>query len=340
MYWKITISSYYGVISLKFSVQDEVVDSEQALYGNDDTGIEYNPVPSQKKQQKKYNDDDCKVIHEKDLKKNSIKATVKDDDSFGDDRVLHTSFNMSPYAINLISMIKRSHTSKRKSLMISSRPKVLLDITSSSIDSFFEMMEDDYIKISNINQLASQINASSGKVSIIQPKLKIDMGKEEELEHVDSLILSSVLTKIKMMSEEFGVSVSCIAEFLIYMYVSGSENPIYNGSKKYCEERMSTFRILLDKFILDCSQTNIEDENALIRIAYKMAVSNINESTRTNTNFKDICHKTMSIDVGNEFNINTKLVLRKKNDKRSYDESHSRGIFKQKTGRKSKKDGE
>ncbi len=88
------------------------------------------------------------------------------------------------------------------------------------------------------------------------------------------------------------------------------------------------------------AQTNIEDENALIRIAYKMAVSNINESTRTNSNFKDICHKTMSIDVGDEFNINTKLILRKKNGKRSYDESHSKGIFSGKSNTKSENIGE
>lgn len=289
-----------------------------------------------KDNRRKKRSDDCKVTHEKDLKKGSPKVTVKDSDSFEDDRVLHTSFSMSPYAINLISMIKRSHISKNGSLIISSRPKVLLDITSSSINSFFEMMEDDYTKIANINQLASQINASSGKVSIIQPKLKIDMGKEEEHEHVDSLILSSVLTKIKMMSEEFGVSTSCIAEFLVYMYICDSENLIYSGSKKYCEERMRIFRTLLDKFILDCSQTNVEDENALIRIAYKMAVSNINESTRTNSNFKDICHKTMSIDVGDEFNINTKLILRKKDGKR-HGSHASNGIFKQKIGRKSEK---
>jgi len=329
--------------------QDESVDSESALYGNDDSGFEYSPVKpkTNQRQRQKDNEDDCKLVYEKDLKKQrkkSPKATVEESSnrSFEDDRVLHTSFKMSPYSINLINMIKRTNTPKSESdkLIISSRPEVLLDVTSSSIDSFMDMMEDNYIKISNINQLASEINASSGKVSIIQPKLKIDMSNEEENEHVDALILSSVITKIKMMAEEFGVSTSCITEFLIYMYICDSGNPIYNGSKKYCEERMNTFRTSLDNFILDCAQTNIEDENALIRIAYKMAVSNINESTRTNSNFKDICHKTMSVDVGSEFNINTKLILRKKNGKRSYDESHSKGIFSGKNNSKSDKIGE
>lgn len=323
------------MIYLKVVAQEESVDSESALYGNDDSGFEYNPVTVKKETRKrkiKDDDDDCKVIHEKDLKKKSIKATVEDSNkSSEDDRVLHTSFSMSPYSINLISMIKRTHSLKEENFRVSSRPKVMLDVTSSSIDSFFELMKDNYIKISNINQLASEINASSGKVSIIQPKLKIDMDSEEEHEHVDSLILSSVLTKIKMMSEEFGVTASCIAEFLIYMYICDSDNPVYSGSKKYCEERMNIFMSSLNKFILDCTQTNIEDENALIRIAYKMAASNINESTRNNANFRDICHKTISVDVGDEFNINTKLILRKKNGKRSYSESHSKGIFNKKS---------
>ncbi len=65
------------MISLKVAVQNEVVDSEQALFGNDDSGIEYNPVLTKNKQRKKSNDDDCKVLHEKDLKNRSLKAVPK-----------------------------------------------------------------------------------------------------------------------------------------------------------------------------------------------------------------------------------------------------------------------
>ena len=330
------------MICLKVAVQDEVVDSEQAIYGNDDAGIEYNPVPVKKKYGKKIDDEaDCKVQTEEEYNKNKKKSlkVVVEKSGNGDeqDRVLHTSFNMSPYAINLISMIKRSHISKKGNLIISSRPKALLDITSSSIDFFFDMMEDNYNKISNINQLASEINASSGKVSIIQPKLKIDMGKEEELERVDSLILSSVLTKIKMMSEEFGVTTSCIAEFLIYMYVCNSENKIFIESKRYCTERMGLFKSQLESFINESTQPNTEDMNAVKRLAFKMAVLDIIESTRNNNNFKDIYSNSINTDLGSDYNINARIILRKKNEKRSYDESHSKGIFKQKTGRKSEK---
>lgn len=64
------------VINLKIVAQEETVDSESALYGNDDSGLDYNPEPVKKKQkQKKLDDDsDCKVIHEKDLKKKSLKS--------------------------------------------------------------------------------------------------------------------------------------------------------------------------------------------------------------------------------------------------------------------------
>ena len=365
------------MIVLKVAVQDEVVDSEQALnYNNNDIGFEYDPIPAKKKQGKKIDDEsDCKVISEEEYnksKKKSPKATVEESGN-GDeqDRVLHTSFNLSPYAINLIGMVKRGRK-KNTDLRISSKNKVILDITSVAIFAFFDIMKDRYILISDINQLAAEINASSGKVTIIQPKLKIDLGKEEENERIDALILSSVMTRIKMMSEEFGVSVSCIAEFLIYMYVCDSENPVFEKSKLYCEERMNSFTFQLDKFILESTQTNIEDENALIRIGFKMAASSMVESTRINNNFKDIHNKIISVDMGSDYNINTKVSIRMKsgkrnhdeshskgifkqkgggrprktnedkitNNKRTYDESHSKGIFKQKTGRKSKKSGE
>lgn len=321
--------------------QDESVDSESALYGNDDSGFEYNPVkPKTKQRQRKTNDeDDCKVVYEKDLKKRSPKVMVEESEEkqYEDDRVLHTSFHISPYAINLISMIKRSYITKQDGdLKVSSRPKVLLDVTSSSIISFFELMKDNYLKISNINQLASEINASSGKVSIIQSKLKIDMGSEEEYERVDALIMSSVITRIKMMSEEFGVSSSCIAEFLIYMYVSDSNNKIFIESKKYCTERMKLFKDQLENFINESTQPNIEDENALKRLAFKMAALDIIESTRNNNNFKDSFSNTINTELGSDYNINAKIVLRKKDGKR-HGEHNSNGIFKQKTGRKSEK---
>ncbi len=329
------------MIYLKVLPQGESIEFEDTQNNIDDSKIEYNPAPTKNKQRKIDNEDDCKMLSEEEYnkqKKKSPKAVVeKSGNGEEQDRVLHTSFNLSPYAINLIGMVKRGGRKKNTELRISSKNKVLLDITSTAIFAFFDVMEEKYIKISDINQLAAEINASSGKVTIIQPKLKIDLGKEEESERIDALILSSVMTRIKMMSEEFGVSLSCIAEFLIYMYVCDSDNPVFEKSKVYCEERMGIFVSQLDKFILESTQTNTEDENALIRIGFKMAASNINESTRTNANFKDTYHRTISIDVGSEFNINTKLILRKKNGKRSYDKKNSKGIFKQKTGRKSEK---
>lgn len=318
-------------------------ESEQDRQENTDESADFGEQIRRNSKKKKKNQTDefakGEIIKESELKNHKgVTGTVTSSEQIEDDRVLHTSFKLSPYSINLISMIKKYNSISNSGLKILSRPKVILDVTSSSIDRFLDLMIERYNTISDINQLAREINASSGKVSILQPKLKLEMNNEEENEYADALILSSALTKIKMLSEEFCISPSCIVEYLIYMYVCGSESNSYDSSKRYCEERMNLFISQLDKFISDCTTINTEDENALIKIAYKMAAANIKESTRTNNNFKDRCHKTIDVDVGSEYNINTKLILSKKSMKKNFDESHSKGIFRQKTGRKSEKE--
>lgn len=330
---------------MKITPTDEV-GSEESLYGD-----EYEPCGEltirNKKRKSKSKSDEFKeneVIKECDLGKKSLKVTPEKSSDYGDayeeDRVLHTSFYLSPYAINLISIVKRNSKTKNDDLAVLSKPKVVLNITSSTMDKFYEMMKERYITISTINQVASEINASSGKVTIIQPKLKIEVNTDEELERVDALILSSVITKVKMLAEEFGTSGSWIVEYLIYMYISGSSLSCYDNFREYCNERMNTLLSILDKFISDSTVTNQDDSNALIRIAYKMLASNVIEATRNNNTFKDMYRNTLNVDVGSEYNINALLVLKKKNGKRSYDESHSRGIFKQKTGGRIEKFGD
>lgn len=311
------------MINLRFTPQDE---DDNSQVDPDDIGFDYNPTPQKNKRKskkKKFDESDVDVVYEKDLKKGGIKYTPEESNSFEEDRVLRTSFYLSTYANNLVSMIKKSH--KPNKMIILSKPKVLLEVTSSAIDDFINLVEDKYYNISEINQRACIINASSGKVSIEQPTLKIDMSINEDNEHVDALILSSTTTKIKMLAEEFGVTSSCIVEYLIYMYVCESDNIIYTSSKKYCEERMGAFITQLDKFILESSHI---DENVLINIGYKMSVQGIVECTRTNNNFKDTIRKTISLDYGEDENITIKITHRKgKNKKKTYDESHSKGIF-------------
>ncbi len=327
--------------------KNEVIDSEESLYPNELKEIEeiqslsLEEISKQIKEAEKQflqskDDKSCSVKKEKDYYKNEG-SELQEDDNY-DDKVLHTSFYLSPYAINLVSMIKTSSFSKNTGQMkVLSRAKVILDVLSSTIDFFYDDMMERYNKIVAINRLATEINASSGKVSLIQPKLKIDMGKEEENERVDSLIRSSAQTKVKMMSEEFGVSTSCIAEYNIYLYVCDSKNKIFNESKKYCAERMNLFKTQLDTFIHESTQPNIEDENAIKRLAFKMAALDIIESTKSNNNFKNIFSNSINTDLGSDYNINAKIILRKKNGKRSHDEKNSRGIERQKTGRKPRK---
>lgn len=325
------------MIELKAIVEedDDSKGTEQDFNG-DDTGFEYRPVKRTKKRKDKNEDDDCKVIREKDLKKKGITFKFDSGEQEEADRVLRTSFHLSKYAINLISMIKSSHCCSSSNTRISSRPKVMLDITSSTIDLFLDIMDDRFRSITKINQLACEINANSGKVSIIQPKLKINMELNDEYERVDSLILSSTTTKIRMLSEEFGVSNSCIVEYLVCFYVCNSDNIVFIKSKKHCESRMKAFIDQLDSFIAE--STNI-DENVLVNIGYKLALKGVIESTRVNNNFKDlnVIRDSISLDF-DDFNISNKITLRKgKNNKRTYDESHSKGIFNKKKKRKDEK---
>lgn len=296
-----------------------------------------------RKNKRKYSDDDCIVIKEKDYNKKGVVSKVTESRDYNeDDRVLHTSFYLSPYAINLLGIIKRNSITKGGDVQVLSKPKVILNVTSSSINSFYESMMDRYNVISNINQLAAGINASSGKVTIIQPKLKIEIADGEEYERIDALVLSSVLTKLKMLSEEFGTSTSWIAEYLIYEYVNTSGDINFDKYKKYCKERMDAFLLQLDNFIKGCTSTNKEDENALIQIAYKLLASEIISQTMTNNVFEGIekyISGNISLDVWDDYNINLRTTVRPKSGKRSYDESHSKGIFKQKTGRKQRKEG-
>lgn len=337
------------MIGLKVIAQgDGAIDFEDIQDNIDsdaESNVEYNSVPVKKRVLKEKLDQrefkDNEVISEKEFnekkKKGGVRATPEESSSFEDenDKVLNTSFKLSPYAINLISMIKRNNSLIGNNLKILSRNKVLLDITSSVIDSFFEIMKSRYVSISVLNQLASEINASSGIVTLIQPKLIIDLGKNEEDEKVSALVMSSVVTKIKMLSEEFGVSDSCIVEYLIYMYVSNSDNPIFNNSKIYCEERMGVFIAQLDTFIVNSTHKNVEDENTIRRMGFKMLASQIIERTMTSNNFNDI-RGSFNTNLGSDYNINAKFIVNESN-KKTHDKTHSKGVFKQKQGRKSKK---
>lgn len=325
----------------------ESIESEDALYGNDEHSYD-KPCythhgglskkgrnKSKDKRHKEFDDNEIVNLNSdkyKGIGCVDVEESTYERATFEEDRVLHTSFKLSPYAINLMNMVKLNQKTKKGEAKIMSRPKVVLLFTSSTIDKFYNLMIIRYNTISSINKLALEINASSGKVSIMQPKLKIDMSKEDEDERIDALILSGVLTKIKMLSEEFGVSVSYIVEYLLYLYVYDNKDGYSEEIKKYCKERMDSFIELLDSFISSCTSLNTEDENALIRIAYKMTASDIKEKTFVDGVIKRPMQKTIDIEVYDGFNINAVVKIRRKMGK----SVNINGIFKKKSGRRLK----
>ncbi len=260
------------------------------------------------------------------------------------DKVLSTSHKLSSYAINLLNLIMTRQSTFNKNLGKDETSKisksvVLQMITTSTNEYVDALFSDRFEKISEINRQGFLINATSGSVSIIQPKLKINMS-DEEVSTVNTLILSSIQTKVKSYSEAFNLSESTIIEFMIYTYIVNSDDIYYTRIKTYCEQRINKFIIELDTFINDSCYDNIDDDNALKLIAHKMNLRHILHLTKTNNVFKDsISHsKTVNayglgrINMRIEFIPEDKIVVSEKKEPRF------KGIMSKKLGRKCKKD--
>lgn len=304
---------------MKVTPKDEV-DSERALYGNDDSEDFGAQIRSSQKKsrEKSSNDDDCKVVHESELKKGGLKFTPtksKNNGYFSDDIVVRTTADMSPYCVRLINEAAAS--------LDTSFETAFVHISSSIRNQVFDDLRPLYDNIKEFLLPAFKMNIEDedGDLGLVHTHI-FKRYDEREPEKVSLLLHSSTYTRIKAHTLIFSINCVDIFEYMVYSYFYTLDDKLSSEKvKSICKKRID---FLLDhiKDKVDEQQSFTREEYAdLRRLACKVQFLGLKDK-HVMTEFKNI----LFVDKG---------VSNKK--KRSYEESHSNGIFKQKSGNKSRK---
>lgn len=301
----------------------EDVDSERALYGNDDSedfGAQIRN--SQKKSRRKAKeDDDCKVVHESELKKGGLKVTPTKSKSSGysnEDIVVRTTADMSPYCVRLINEAAAS--------LDTSFETAFVHISSSIREQVFDDLRPLYDNIKEFLLPAFKMNIEDedGDLGLVHTHI-FKRYDEKEPEKVSLLLHSSTYTRIKAHTLIFSINCADVFEYMVYSYFYSLDEKLSSEKvKNICKKRIDFF---LDhiKDKVDEQQSFTREEYAdLRRLACKVQFLGLKDK-HVMTEFKNI----LFVDKGTN-----------KKKKRDYKESHSNGIFKRKGGRKSKKNEE
>lgn len=226
----------------------EEVDSERALYGNDDSedfGAQIRN--SQKKGRKKQkNDDDCKVVHEKDLKKNGV-GKVNITKSPQDN-----SKNPQPYKVELIplvyNIIQDLCTQNQVDFL-----KVTLEITSSCILGFESEMDKRFTKMCNVVNPLYKYNIIKGS-DIKIPHTEAFPDSESSKKKEKIAVTSEVNSWIHKYSNSFNIELSSVfCALVLYSYIQRTD--VDEEARIRCQDKLSIFYSHIDNKIELLSDT-------------------------------------------------------------------------------------
>ncbi len=300
---------------MKVTPIDETVESENALFGEEITGESAEERYTLPKRKKINNEDDCKVIKEKDLRK-SVKSKVTEGRGRTDDIVVRTTADMSPYCVKLIGEAAASLDTSFESAFV--------HISSSIHDKVFADLFPLYDEIRKFLLPAFKMNIEEedGDLGLRHTHIfkKYD---DREPEKVSLMLHSSTYTRIKAHTLIFSINNSDIFELMVYNY-------FYDMDEKLCSQKVK----LICKSRIDYFLEHITDKVNEQRNFTKEELSALNMLS-CKVKFLELQGKNVS----NEF-MNVLFVEKSDKNKRTYKESHSEGIFKKKNGRKHRKEEE
>lgn len=221
------------MIRLKFVAQEESVDSESALYGNDDTGFEYNPVPvksNNKKRKTKDNDDDCKVIHEKDVHKSNRVGIVKVKDD--------PTKNPQPFYLKLIPLVRDilryiEHSGQKDFF------ETTVEITSARAMELIAELDERYTKMSASITPLHKYNIMKGS-NIRIPHTEVYTCEESDKEKMKVQVSVGVNSWMHKYCDSFNIELSdAFSIFVLYSYMNKKD--LDDESKNRCKEAFNQF---------------------------------------------------------------------------------------------------
>lgn len=232
------------MIYLKVVAQDEVVDSEQALYSNDDSGIEYHPVPTESKQRKKDNEDDCKVIKEKDLKKSKSVGVVKvKDDPTKNPQPFY--LKLTPLVYNILKYIEHSG---QKDFF-----ETTVEVTSARAMELIAEMDERYTKMSVAVTPLHQYNIMKGS-QIKIPHTEVFTCEESDKVKIKVQVAVGVNSWMHKYCNAFDIELAdTFSAFVLYSYMNKKD--LDDESKNRCENSFNSFLKHIDDKIEKLSDT-------------------------------------------------------------------------------------